>query len=294
MKIDHFDVVLSKDCNQPYIGGDNVQGKIEVSVSEKVQISRLSVRLHGQTQTSWRNKNSDVVYESKELVLSEYADLTRDLFMHCDDDFYLSEGFHNIAFQIPLPLDVISSIERENHGWVRYTCTAVLDIPENGASEIVAEEKFSRLFIAQSRRPALSVQMTVSEMGLLPGETIPVTLLIENDLKAKAKKHKDSHECVQLTLCQQLDFRSQNRYELHLFDRKALTIVVEAHGTCKSTPGKGAQTKIIDFKIPENLPPTSIKANGLITCSYFFKLDMDHFDVIVPVVIGTVKTHGVV
>ncbi|KAK0399747.1 hypothetical protein QR680_003195 [Steinernema hermaphroditum] len=315
MKIDHFDVVLSKDSDQHYIGGDNVQGKIEVNVSEKVQISRLSVRLHGQTQTSWRNKNSDVVYESKELVLSEYADLTRELFLHCDDDFFLSEGFHTIAFQIPLPLDVISSIERENHGWVRYTCTAVLDIPENGASEIVAEKNFQVYSLLNldaphfrqsatsreqvevvgccCRRPRgnVSVQMTIAETGLLPGETTQITLIIENDMK-RGKKHKESHECVLLSLCQQLDFRSQNRYELHLFDRKALTIAVESHGTCKATPGKGPETKFVNFKVPEDLPPTSIKANGLITCSYFFKLDMDHFDVIVPVVIGTVKTPG--
>jgi hypothetical protein len=37
-----------------------------------------------------------------------------------------------------LPLDVISSIDKENHGYVRYTCIAVLDLPEDGASEIIS------------------------------------------------------------------------------------------------------------------------------------------------------------
>lgn len=46
----------------------------------------------------------------------------------------------------------------------------------------------------------------------------------------------------------------------------------------------------MDFEIPAGLPPTSAKANGLIVCSYFFRLDMEHFDVVLPVVIGSQKT----
>lgn len=36
----------------------------------------------------------------------------------------------------------------------------------------------------------------------------------------------------------------------------------------------------------------SLQADGLITVSYFFKLDLERFDVIVPVVIGSLKTPG--
>lgn len=63
-------------------------------------------------------------------------------------------------------------------------------------------------------------------------------------------------------------------------------------GTCKATPGAGPETRYIDFQVPLGLQPTSIKANGLITISYFFRLDMHNFDVIVPVIIGSVKTPG--
>jgi hypothetical protein len=55
-------------------------------------------------------------------------------------------------------------------------------------------------------------------------------------------------------------------------------------------PGNGPETKFIEFKVPEGIPPTSTKAHHLVTISYFFKLDMGHFDVVVPVVIGTQKT----
>uniref|UniRef100_A0A9J2NZC1 Arrestin C-terminal-like domain-containing protein n=2 Tax=Ascaris TaxID=6251 RepID=A0A9J2NZC1_ASCLU len=318
MKIDHFDVLLSNQSDKPYIGGETVQGQIEISVCKKVQIARLSVKLLGQVQTSWRNKNSEQVYESNEQVLNEYVDLTRVIADHCDENFYLTEGLHNICFQIPLPLDVISSIEKENYGWVRYTCIATLEIPENGASELIAERNFSvvsmlNLDAPYMRQPTssreesevmgcccrrkigvISAQMTVADMGLLPGETVKITLTVENNVKKKhSKKHRDiAHECVLISLCQQLDFVSQNRYELHLYDRKSLTIAVESHGTCKATPGSGPETKYIDFTVPRGLQPTSTKANGLITISYFFKLDMETFDVIVPVIVGSVKTPG--
>lgn len=63
-------------------------------------------------------------------------------------------------------------------------------------------------------------------------------------------------------------------------------------GTYKMTSGTGPETRHIDFQIPSGLQPTSIKANGLITISYFFRLNMHSFDVIVPVIIGSMKTPG--
>uniref|UniRef100_A0A183CVV6 Arrestin_C domain-containing protein n=1 Tax=Gongylonema pulchrum TaxID=637853 RepID=A0A183CVV6_9BILA len=138
-----------------------------------------------------------------------------------------------------------------------------------------------------------SAQLTVSDMGLLPGETAKITLVVEDGAKKRPRKsRKNRNDCVLLSLCQQLDFLSQNRYELHLFDRKSLTIAVETVGTCRATPGAGPETRCIDFQVPNGLQPTSVKANGLITISYFFRLDMHHFDVIVPVIIGSVKTPG--
>ncbi|VDK75271.1 unnamed protein product [Litomosoides sigmodontis] len=317
MKIEHFDVLLSKQSEKPYTGGEAVQGHVEISVLEKVKVGRLIVKLIGQAQTGWKNKNSEVLYESNEQVLNEYIDLTGMLTDFCDENFNLEEGLHQICFHIPLPLDVISSIEKENYGWVRYTCSATLDVLDESAREICAEHNFTvfsllNLDAPYMRQPVTSqeesevhgcccnrkigvesAQLTISDMGLLPGETAKITLVIENVSKRRRKKSRRSrNDCVLLSLCQQLDFSSQNRYELHLFDRKSLTIAVKSMGTCKVTSGTGPETRHIDFQIPTDLQPTSIKANGLITISYFFRLDMHSFDVIVPVIIGSMKTLG--
>ncbi|OZC11113.1 arrestin domain protein [Onchocerca flexuosa] len=317
MKIEHFDVLLSKQTEKPYTGGEAVQGHVEINVLEKIKVGRLTVKLIGQAQTGWKNKNSEVLYESNEQVLNEYIDLTRVLTDFCDENFNLGEGLHQICFHIPLPLDVISSIEKENYGWVRYTCSATLDVLDEDAREIFAEHNFTvfsllNLDAPYMRQPVTSyeeneirgcccnrkvgiesAQLTVSDMGLLPGEIAKITLVIEDGAKRKRRKsRKNRNDCVLLSLCQQLDFLSQNRYELHLFDRKSLTIAVESIGTCKVTSDTGPEIRHIDFQIPIGLQPTSVKANGLITISYFFRLDMHSFDVIVPVIIGSMKTPG--
>uniref|UniRef100_A0A915Q4A5 Arrestin C-terminal-like domain-containing protein n=1 Tax=Setaria digitata TaxID=48799 RepID=A0A915Q4A5_9BILA len=326
MKIEHFDVLLSKQSEKPYTGGETVQGHVEISVLERVKVGRLTVKLIGQAQTGWKNKNSEVLYESNEQVLNEYIDLTRVLTDFCDENFNLEEGLHQICFHIPLPLDVISSIEKENYGWVRYTCSATLDVLDEDASEIFAEHNFTvfsllNLDAPYMRQPVTSheeneirgcccnrkvgvesAQLTVSDMGLLPGETAKITLVIENGAKRKRRKRKSRSDCVLLSLCQQLDFLSQNRNIPEKFvvpDKYGKANCVSAvlyltllQGTCKVKPGAGPETRHIDFQIPAGLQPTSIKANGLITISYFFRLDMHSFDVIVPVIIGSMKTPG--
>ncbi|KAH7730620.1 Protein ARRD-26 [Aphelenchoides avenae] len=326
MKIENFELALNRDCSvrsdeadaprNYYLGGEELKGTIDLLVKERVRIARLSVRAFGSAHTAWRNKLSDIAFESREVVLDEYKDLTSELSLHCNELLEIHEGQHKIEFSIKLPLDVVSSIEKENHGSIRYTCIAVLDVPDGGESEIIAEKEFRVYSLLNldaphfrqpvqaeesvniigccCRRPKgyISADMTVAELGLLPGETTKVTLVVENTVKkrSQAKKHLKAHSCGLVCLCQQLQFRGQNRYDRTSYEEKTLTIVVESQGACKVNPRKGPETKVLDFTIPKGLPPTSTKETGLVTCTYYFRLDMEHFDVIVPVVIGSTKT----
>uniref|UniRef100_A0A914XLH6 JmjC domain-containing protein n=1 Tax=Plectus sambesii TaxID=2011161 RepID=A0A914XLH6_9BILA len=68
---------------------------------------------------------------------------------------------------------------------------------------------------------------------------------------------------------------------------------VELVGCCRRHGSLSAKVKLVDFIIPVGLPPTSTKANGLITISYFFKLDMDDFELVIPVGEEMVETAAV-
>ncbi|GMR48642.1 hypothetical protein PMAYCL1PPCAC_18837, partial [Pristionchus mayeri] len=317
MRIDKFDLILDRGgTNEPYYAGQSVLGQIEVHAARRVRVGSLHVRLSGVVETGWRNKSSDLVYESRQVVLDEFVDLTMVIVDHCNDSFRLHEGQHSIPFEIKLPLDVLSSVEREQHGSIRYMCTAVLDLPDNGGTQLVAEKEFRvfsllNLDAPHLRDPActteeedvstccglrkryLNASMRIAETGLLPGETTRISLSIENKKKRKGRlRRKEKHECVLISLCQQIDFVSSARFDPLLVDRKTFTVAVESHGTCKGKECNGPETKEVEFCIPEGLPPTSVQADGLITVSYFFKLDLERFDVIVPVVIGSLKTPG--
>ena len=136
---------------------------------------------------------------------------------------------------------------------MRYTCSAILDVPEDGESEIISEKEIIihtilnldaphfrqavrakdqvNIFGCFCRRPKgwISAEVIVSELGILPGETVKISVIIENTVKKKkSKKHQKAHECALLSLCQQIDFRSQNRYNCNIYDERCLTIAVQS------------------------------------------------------------------
>ncbi|KAI6176359.1 Arrestin-C domain-containing protein [Aphelenchoides bicaudatus] len=307
----YLDLILLKEDDKPYIGGEEIKGQIELSVKEPIKITRLSLRIFGEMQTSWSEKRTDNTFKSREFVLDEYIDLTSELFMHCNDPNEFLDGNHRFEFKTKLPLDVVSSIDRENFGFVRYTCMASLDV-DGGDSIIVAERDFKvvsflnldapylkepvksngevNLLTRCFRKPKGTVRAEVQVAEL--GETVRVQIDFENTSKRRRFISKKTQKCVLLSLCQQLDFKSQSTVNPKSYGEKSLTIALHSQGTCKSAPGTGPETRFIEFDVPENLPPTTIRANGLITCSYFFRLNMNHFDVIVPIIVGSVKTFG--
>uniref|UniRef100_A0A8L8JMY8 Arrestin_N domain-containing protein n=1 Tax=Heligmosomoides polygyrus TaxID=6339 RepID=A0A8L8JMY8_HELPZ len=269
---------------------EHVQGVIDVGCTREVRIGGLLVRLTGVVETGWRNKNSDLSYESRHNFMDELIDLTTMIADHCTEEFYLLEGRHSVPFEARLPMDVLSSVNRDNYGSVRYTCTALMAIPEDGDTEMVAEKTFKVFPYLNLDAPYMRDSTSTTEEELIVG----CCGRKRGTIVASMKVQEEHHECVLISLCQQLDFVSTNRYETHLMDRKSVTIAVESHGTCKARPGSGPETKEIEFSIPSHLPPTSIHADRLVTISYFFKLDLEQFDIIVPVIIGTSKTPGTI
>jgi hypothetical protein len=77
----------------------NFQGQIELIIKEPVVITRLSLRIFGEAQTSWFDKRTQKKYKSTEFVLDEYMDLTSELFLHCNDALEFMAGSHRLEFK---------------------------------------------------------------------------------------------------------------------------------------------------------------------------------------------------
>ena len=68
---------VAREPGVPYLAGEEILGSIEIHVQEQTRIARLTARLSGQAHTGWRNKASDILFESTELIMDEYLDLTK-------------------------------------------------------------------------------------------------------------------------------------------------------------------------------------------------------------------------
>ena len=67
---------------------------------QQIRIAGLVIRITGVAETGWRNKNTDIVFESRHAFMDEALDLTTTIAEHCNDDFHLLEGNHTINFQV--------------------------------------------------------------------------------------------------------------------------------------------------------------------------------------------------
>uniref|UniRef100_A0AC35TZA1 Arrestin_C domain-containing protein n=1 Tax=Rhabditophanes sp. KR3021 TaxID=114890 RepID=A0AC35TZA1_9BILA len=323
MKIDHFDVVLDKEHpSSPYIGGEFVVGCVKINVITKIEVAKLVVTLRGIIQTGWKQKkNINGGFESAAQVLNETLDLTKDLLIDSRDNYYLNSGLHTLSFQYKLPFDVVSSIEQENHGHVRYNIQALLEIPEDGNSEIVAERPltiYSYLNldaphlldatavsghseisdycgICRNKKRFVHLNVVVSHLGLFPGDKCSLQIEVDYNHNSNCcnplKRHKNkATKCISVTFCQQITFKSRNRFDFRMVEEKSITLALSSQTFHQESSSKPKTTKTIDFIVPTSIPPTTVNDNELITCCYFYKVYSKHFHVVVPIIIGSVKT----
>ncbi|CEF59910.1 Arrestin-like, N-terminal domain and Immunoglobulin E-set domain-containing protein [Strongyloides ratti] len=323
MKIDHFDVVLEKEEDSPYIGGDFIVGSIKINVISKIEISKLTVSLRGIIKTGWKNKKSSAaIFESVVEILNETLDLTSQILNHCDDKNYLQCGLHIISFQYKLPFAVLSSIEQENLGCIRYNIQAILEIPEDGYSEIITERPiliFSYLNLdaphllnsttvsdqaeitnccskCRGRKRIINTTVTIGQLGIFPGDQCVVKIEVDQDPVSSCcnplKRHKNKEtKCISVSFCQQTTFRSRNRFDPKIVDEKSITLALASQSFHHDYDSNSTIVKDIVFPVPDLIPPTTINENELISCCYFFKIFSKNFYIVVPVIVGSTRTN---
>uniref|UniRef100_A0A0K0F2N8 Arrestin_C domain-containing protein n=1 Tax=Strongyloides venezuelensis TaxID=75913 RepID=A0A0K0F2N8_STRVS len=322
MKIDHFDVVLEKEEDSPYIGGDFIVGSVKINVINKIEISKLTVSLRGIIQTGWKNKKSNTaIFESIVELLNETLDLTSEIMQHCDDKCHLQCGLHLISFQYKLPFAVLSSIEQENLGYIRYTIQAILEIPEDGFSEIIAERPikiFSYLNLdaphllnsttatdksevpvccgrCRGKKRIINTKVTIGQLGIFPGDQCLVKIEVDQEPVVSCcnplKRHKNKEtKCISVSFCQQATFKSRNRFDPKIVDEKSITLALASQSFHPECDNNSTLIKNVDFEVPENIPPTTINDNELISCCYFFKVFSKNFYIVIPVIVGSTRT----
>lgn len=73
---------------------------------------------------------------------------------------------------------------------------------------------------------SLTLFFQVAELGILPGETVRLSLTFENTIKKR--KRKKQPKCALISLCQQLDFRAESTISSGFFGSKSVTMAVKS------------------------------------------------------------------
>lgn len=66
----------------------------------------------------------------------------------------------------------------------------------------------------------------MAELGILPGETVRLTLTFENTLKRR--RRKKAPKCALISLCQQLDFRADSMQADGALGQKSVTLALKS------------------------------------------------------------------
>lgn len=97
--------------------------------------------------------------------------------------------------------------------------------PTSSSGEIALTTRCFR----RKPRGVVKAEVQVTELGILPGETIRVHINFENTSKRRRFiSKKNAQKCVLLSLCQQLDFQAQNTANPRIFSKKTLTTAVHS------------------------------------------------------------------
>ncbi|KAK6042544.1 hypothetical protein COOONC_19951 [Cooperia oncophora] len=131
------------------------QGVIDVGCTREVRIGGLLVRLTGVAETGWRNKNSDLSYESRHNFMDELIDLR-----------------FKKTFKVYPYLN--------------------LDAPYMRDSTAATEEELI-VGCCGRQRGTIVASMKVQEVGLLPGETTRITLTVEDRTRRKRWQRKEGY-----------------------------------------------------------------------------------------------------
>uniref|UniRef100_A0A183BQ77 Arrestin_N domain-containing protein n=1 Tax=Globodera pallida TaxID=36090 RepID=A0A183BQ77_GLOPA len=226
MKLDNFELSFEKPHTQRdfYMAGEEIKGNVGIKVKESIRVARLSLRFLGSVHTAWKDKFTSIAYESVELVLDEYRDVTSELSQHCDGIMEL--------FSASEKMDTVGSNTVAWHLWMYRTKEGIANLLQ--VKKEFAVVSYLNLDAPHFRSPAHSFeQMIVLGIfcGRPRGETYEVTLTVENTLKKGRRKNHlgEGHQCGLISLCQQIDFRAQAKNKPHTWERRSLTTAVQSN-----------------------------------------------------------------
>ncbi|EDV48174.1 arrestin domain-containing protein 2 [Drosophila erecta] len=272
-------ILFHNNTEGVFYAGQTVAGQVTLSTDKLIQIRAIRLKLKGFAETHWtesktdsNNKSTSESYNGFEKYLSSKFYL---LGSEISTEMPLEPGTRSYNFACQIPTNCPSSFEG-THGRIRYmvdvsiiqpwkydsvfsrafTVIQVMDINTyNSVSQVPVQAKSEKTFgFWPFRSDPLTLELNLPQTGFVPGQTVPVNVLVGNESKLRVYEVKVA---LSMMITYHSDLGSGSKCE-----RKSVT-KLKADGVLRNS------RKIYDFQllIPST-PPSCFHLCRIIKIGY--------------------------
>ncbi|XP_017081827.1 LOW QUALITY PROTEIN: arrestin domain-containing protein 2 [Drosophila eugracilis] len=208
-------ILFHNNTQGVFYAGQTISGQVTLSTDKEIQIKAIRLKVKGHAETHWtesrtdsNNKATSESYSGFEKYLSSKAYL---LGSTISTEMSLPPGTRSYNFACQIPINCPSSFEG-THGRILYrvdviivqpwkydslfsrpfTVIQVMDISTyNSVSQVPVQARTEKTFgVWPFRSDPLTLELNLPQTGFVPGQTVPVNVLVGNESKIRVYEVK--------------------------------------------------------------------------------------------------------
>ncbi|XP_052858869.1 arrestin domain-containing protein 2 [Drosophila gunungcola] len=272
-------IIFHNNVHGVFYAGQTVSGQVTLSTDKSIQIKAIRLKLKGYAETHWtesktdsNNKSTSESYNGFEKYLSSKVYL---LGSETSTEMALEPGTRAYNFACQIPINCPSSFEG-THGRICYsvnvniiqpwkydslfsrafTVIQVMDINTyQGVSQVPVQARTEKTFgVWPFRSDPLTLELNLPQTGFVPGQTVPVNVLVGNESKIRVYE-------VKVALAMMITYYSDLSSGVNS-ERKSVA-KLKADGVMRNS------RKMYDFQLPiPSTPPSCFHLCRIIKIGY--------------------------
>ncbi|XP_016954394.1 arrestin domain-containing protein 2 [Drosophila biarmipes] len=272
-------ILFHNNTQGVFYAGQTISGQVTLSTDKEIQIKAIKLKVKGFAETHWTESKNDMNNKSTTESFNGYEKyLSSKCFLlgsETSPEICLAPGTRSYNFASQIPINCPSSFEG-SHGRILYkvdvnitqpwiydsvfsrafTVIQVMDLGTyESVSQVPVQARTEKTFgVWPFRSDPLTLELNLPQTGFVPGQTVPVNVLVGNESKIRV------HE-VKVGLAMMITYYSDRRSDTNN-ERKSVA-KLKADGVMRNS------RKMYDFQllIPST-PPSSFRLCRIIEIGY--------------------------
>uniref|UniRef100_A0A336M5Z5 CSON004662 protein n=1 Tax=Culicoides sonorensis TaxID=179676 RepID=A0A336M5Z5_CULSO len=300
--------------DKKYRGGDVVRCELYIRVTERFKAKSLTFQFEGVAHTEWTKPGQAKKVDGKTVMTQDKYVGHEEYFKHVEyllgsesdsPGEFIEVGYYHYRISYKLPNDDLPSNIENRNGYVRYTVIAKFESINSPIKShtapffIVSELDFNKLpdlyvpFCDTSesfyglcccRPKLLEISHELPRIGYVPGETIPVTIEINNHSAIRV-------DFIKVELLKNLIFKTTEPE----IDKRTETKLLNEHSFRAKVPSNQSKKLKTEFFLDPSYNWKVFNKCEIITCEYFIRSEVEmsgchkNPNIITKIVIGTIS-----